>query len=175
MRLAALAVVAILAGCAAQPGLSTNNSYKGVFVSGGAQIGTDGSFSSVAGVWNAADFARAQSVAVDRLVTQARAGGYVHVLVKEERTSQQFGIQYQIAGKLYRAGNAPQAAYPIGRIAEAIAHAGGPVLAAKTVAPAKRKSAPKAVEEPLPPADDEPLVIEAPDFITAVPSKRPLG
>lgn len=175
MRFAALAIVATLAGCAAQPGLSTNNSFQGVYVSGGAQIGADGSFSSVAGVWNAADFARAKSAAAGRLVAQAGTGGYTHVEVMEEKTSDRFGHQYLIAGKLYRAGNAPQGAYPIGRIAEAIAHAGAPVLAAKIVAPAKRRSAPKAVEKPLPPADEEPLVIEAPDFITAVPSKRPLG
>jgi hypothetical protein len=182
MRILLIGAVALLSGCAAMPQTATTHGYRGAPVSGLAIVNTDGTFASHAGVWNVADLPAARSAAAERLVAEARSRGYSHLVVTEATTTSWFGQQFRIAGRLFRGSDLPAGASPIGRIDAAIAAAGASFETAGPAVQAKRRPVPGPVVKPVAkPVDEEtapveePLVIEAPDFITAVPTRRPVG
>lgn len=183
MRFLAIALVLLLPACAAAPD-QTQFFYRGVYVPGEAAIGSDGSFVSRATVWNKEQSLLAGEAALFRLEMAARQAGYTHFVMEEASRNEAFGHQYVVTGKLYAESDAPEMAVPIGWLGDLDGGPAEPALqfapAADPVPAAARRpvAAPvPAAETPTPAAEPEgePLVIEAPDFITATQSAQPYG
>lgn len=177
MRILVIIATLLLAACATRP-VSDNFTYKGVHVAGGVMIDEDGRFLSTATVWRADDIVLAREVAIMRLAKAADEAGYTHVAVLSVETTGGFANQLAIAGSLARDGS-NDTGWPISQLEEAVANPGMTKadLAPKALPVRKPVRAVAPAETPRVPAGpvEAPVVIEAPDFISAVPKPRPIG
>ena len=184
MRIAVILAAMLLCAGATKPGDSVLY-YKGVYTPGSVEIAADGAFISRASVWNAANWEMAGEAALYRLEQSARELGYSHFLLDGSHKENAFGHQYVLNGTVYMAENAPFGALPMDQMRYALQRdAGAPVIAAvqQSAEPARVTPAVVApVQEPQNllgdelPEGEEPIVIEAPEFVTMKPTKRPWG
>lgn len=180
MRLVLLVAVALLCGCATKPDRGVFY-YKGTYAPGVAMVADDGRFQSSASVWDESDFHVAREAAIHRAIDAARNAGFERVLVSSAEESSSFTNQFAIAGTFYQSQDAPDGAWPLKDLAQAAAHPGQsmndlkPARIVPAAKPAKYRrnssATPASNSEPV----SEPQVIEAPDFISAIPKPRPVG
>ncbi|MEZ5870597.1 MAG: hypothetical protein R3D32_01895 [Nitratireductor sp.] len=176
MRYFVLIAALLLAACATKPN-GDSYTYKGVHVAGGAMIGDDDSFRSTATVWRAEDVELAKEAAIVRLAKAAAGNGYTHVTIASYEVTGGFGRQVVITGSLYRDDPGGNSAWPLLELGDAVANPGkSPAdLAPKQPVPLRKPvRAVAPAETPAAPVG-APVVIEAPDFISAVPTPRPIG
>ena len=183
MRIAVILAAMLLCACATKPGENVLY-YKGVYAPGTVQIAADGAFIARASVWTADNWELAGEAALYRLEESARDKGYTHFLLHGSHKENALGHQYILNGTVYMAQDAPIGAFPIGELRYALERdLGEPVMAAvRPTQPVKAAPAPVVpaqdpvdlMEEELP-EGEEPVVIEAPEFITMKPTKRPWG
>lgn len=183
MRILAILATLLLCACATKPGESVLY-YKGVYAPGSVQIADDGAFISRASVWNETKWNLAGEAALYRLEQLARERGYSHFVLDGTHKEQTLGHQYVLNGTVYMRENAPFGALPIDqlRYASLDGETTEPVVAAvaqpaHNVRPQPVNVAPAPqgiIEDELPPGE-EPMVIEAPEFVTMKPTKRPWG
>lgn len=183
MRRFLVVAALLLGGCATRP--DDIAMYKGVYAPRSTQIASDGSFTSRSSVWKVADRVIATQAARNHLRQEAVKAGYSFVEIREIRKETLFGQQVMIVGKLYKSSNGSNRAVPVSSIEFTGDPANGNDLAPAPKAKAKaakavRAAQPVAKPQPKPKLEksvpaDEPLVIEAPDFISVLPQKRPLG
>ena len=178
MRIFVIIAALLLAACATKP-TGESFTYKGVHVAGGVMIDEDGQFQSTATVWRAADVDLAREAAIIRLAKAANDAGYSHVIVASIDTTSGLGSQVAIRGEVFRDGS-NDVGWPLFELEEAIANPGRTKadLAPKPLPVRKpfRAVAPVETPQKAPAAPlAEPVVIEAPDFISAVPTRRPVG
>ncbi len=181
MRRLMIVTAMLLCGCATRPSGDVAM-YKGVYAPRTAEIAADGKFTVRSSVWKASDRAIAVSAARSELRQRAEKAGYSLVEISEVRTASIFGEQVLITGRVFKEGNGSAKAVPLAMVdftsepqdakaaPEKAKAKPRPVKAAKA---AKPKSAPKKPVEAVP--TDDPLVIEAPEFISVVPQPRPFG
>lgn len=186
MRFFSLLLVLTLCACATPPG-ERSTRFAGVNAPAVANIAEDGTFEVRASVWRESDQAIAAAAARHQLLVAAQKGGYDRFRLIDASVSNVFGYRVLITGQLYRPGEGPREALPVSLIevsepgfGAAIAEP-APVVHKKRRAPTRKLAAvPPPVLEPVDapavePVPEEPVVIKAPEFISSVPDKRPVG
>jgi hypothetical protein len=184
MRHILLIAILALGGCATRPD-GDQSLYRGVYAPRSTQIADDGRFAARSSVWSVANRAIAIAAARNELRLTAEKAGYTHVVVEEQKVATFFGEQVLITGRLYKRGKGPAKAVPVAMI-DFSASIGDPAeqsatpkkkiaKAAKANAVVRPATKPAATPATSPSkSKDDPLVIEAPDFITVVPTPRPV-
>lgn len=189
MRFLSLIVVLMLCACATPPG-ERSTRFAGVYAPAVAKIAEDGSFEVRASVWHESDQAIAAAAARHQLLMAAQKGGYDRFRLIDASVSNVFGYRVLITGQLYRPGEGPREALPLSLIEVSEPDFGAavaepaPVVRKKHRAPARRTASvapppaeaePAVMEPASEPVPEEPVVIKAPEFISSVPGKRPVG
>lgn len=172
MRYFFILVLLVLTGCAT-PKTAPNSFYGDVYTPGQVSIGEDGTYSSVAGVFDEEEKSFARKAAFARLLLAATDKNYAYFQIDEESESWLFGHRFTVTGKVYQSDTGDKNVYPITDIRRLLQdlplERPKPVAAVSVARPAPRKpvSAPSPAVEASPPTQqDEPLVIMAPEDIT---------
>ena len=178
MRLFAIIVVLALSACATRPD-DGRYYYRGIYAPGGVEIGENGAFAARTTVWNAGHAPIAGEAAYFRLEEAARTHGYTHAVIEQVVQTTLIGHQYVVSGMLYSQYNEAAGAVAIGDLR----HPGGeesrtvsqPVIAARAATPPQRTV--RTTPRPAAPVETvgDPLVIQAPDFISELENDAPTG
>ncbi len=181
MRRVMIVAAMLLGGCATRPSGDVAM-YKGVYAPRSTEIASDGTFTARSSVWKPSDRAIAVAAARHELRQKAEKAGYRLVEISQVSTASIFGEQVLITGKLFKAGEGSTRSVPLAMIEFESDQANKQVTpekarskpkAAKAAKAVKQKAEPKTPTEAIP--TDDPLVIEAPEFISVVPQPRPFG
>ncbi len=178
MRFLVLLLAVLLVSCAT-PKTAPKSFYAGVYAPGHVEILESNEFKSRAVVLDADDIAIARKSAFARLLLEAKAQGYRSFRIVSEKQTKGIGHGYIVRGDLLKSYETGSGYYSIDAIKRLLKDL--PLEEPKPVVkPKPRKTVAKAAPKPIwrpgslepapqaatPSADDEPLVIMAPEDIT---------
>lgn len=173
MRFLVLLSAVLLVSCAT-PKTAPKSFYAGVYAPGNVEILETNTFKSRAAVLDEDDIGIARKSAFARLLLEAKEQGYRSFRIISEKQTKGLGHGYVIRGELHKSYMNGDGYYPIDAIKRLLKDL--PLEEPKPVVKPKlkkavAKAAPKPVQRPAaqataPLADEEPLVIMAPEDIT---------
>lgn len=179
MRLLAIVIVLSLSACASAPG-GKQFYYRGVYAPGGVDIADDGSFAARTTVWNASKAVIAGEAALFRLEEAARLHGYSHAVIEDVAETTAQGHQVSISGMLYANNERAAGAVAVeelldlargGEMEEVATQRMAPQVTGPVRRAARPETPPQAVGDPA----GEPVVIQAPEFISSLETGDPTG